>query len=118
MEKHCNPMCRNSFQIEHSSSLCSTRLALHPGSWVTRLAQGIVKFLTIEMHCDPTTRNTNYLTALHFAVVNGHLDIIHFFISDQNCDPILISQHGETLLHYVAQCGHLYIVKYLIDEQG
>ena len=39
----------------------------------------VVKFLTLEMHCDPTSRNANSDTALHLAVVNGHLDIIKFF---------------------------------------
>lgn len=35
----------------------------------------VVKLLTIEMHCNPTSRIANDLTALHCAVVNGHLDI-------------------------------------------
>ena len=36
-----------------------------------------VKFLALEMKCDPTSRNADNNTALHLAVENGHLDIIH-----------------------------------------
>ena len=77
-----------------------------------------MKFLTLEMHCDPTSRNANSDTALHLAVVNGHLDIIKFFISERNCDPNTPGQQDKIPLHYAAEFGHLHIVKYLIDEQG
>ena len=46
-----------------------------------------MKFLAVEMHCDPTSRNANKDTALHLAVMNGCLDVIHFLTSDLNCDP-------------------------------
>ena len=47
----------------------------------------IVKFLTLEMHCDPTSRNGHNASALHGAAEGGHLDIVQFFISGRNCDP-------------------------------
>ena len=73
----------------------------------------IVKFLTLEMNCDPTSRNAYNNTALHLAVVNGHLDIVQFFISDQKCDPnIPGGPCGGTSLHYAAECGRLHIIKY------
>ena len=57
----------------------------------------VVKFLTLEMHCDPISRNANSDTALHLAVMNGHLDIVQFFISDQHCDPNIPSHFGAVL---------------------
>ena len=67
----------------------------------------IVKFLTLEMHCDPTRRNAYNSTALQLAAMNGHLHIIKFFISDLNCDPNLPGQYGRTLLHYASEFSHL-----------
>ena len=67
----------------------------------------IVKFLTLEMHCDPTSRNAHNTTALHLAAGNGHLDIVRFIISEQNCDPNIPGRYGGTPLHYAAEFGHL-----------
>ena len=63
----------------------------------------IVKFLTIEMHCDPTSRNADNDTAL--AIMNGHSDVVQFFISDQNCDPKIPHEYGRTHLHRAATFG-------------
>ena len=71
----------------------------------------IIKFLTLEMHCDPTSRNGNSATALHLAVVEGHLDPI-FFISDHNCDLNIPGQYSRTPLHCAAELGHLHIVNF------
>ena len=78
----------------------------------------VVKFLTLEMNCDPTCTNADNVSALHLAVVNGHLDIVTFLVSDQYCDPNIPVQYGRTPLHYAAEFGHLHIVKYLVDKQG
>ena len=67
------------------------------------------------MHCDPTSRDENNDTALHLAVLEGHLDIVQFFISNQKCDPNIPGQYGGTLLHCAAEFGHLHIVKYLTE---
>ena len=69
------------------------------------------------MHCDPTSRNANSDTALHLAVMNGHLDIVQFFISDQHCDPNIPSYFGVTPLHYAVTKGHMDIVKFLTVEK-
>ena len=78
----------------------------------------IVKFLTLEKHCNPTFRNSDGATPIHGAAQQGHFDILKFFITDQNCSPNIPGQYGRTPLHYAAANGHLHIVKYLIDEQG
>ena len=77
----------------------------------------IVKFLTLKMNCDPTSRNADNVTALHLAVLEGLFNIIQIF--DQNCDPNIFSECDvPPLLHYAAECGHLHIVKYLTDKKG
>ena len=81
-------------------------------------AVDIVKFLTLETHCDPTSRNAGNVTALHVSAIKGHLDVLRFFTIDRNCDPNLAGQYGQAPLHYAATFGHLHIVKYLIDEEG
>ena len=78
----------------------------------------IVKFLTVEKHCDPMCKELDKNTPLHMAAANGHKDIVDFFVSDQNCDLNILGDRGGTPLHYAAEWGHLHIVKYLIDEQG
>ena len=35
----------------------------------------VVKFLTLETHCEPTSRDEDNDTALHLAVMNGHLGL-------------------------------------------
>ena len=74
----------------------------------------VVKFLILEMHCEPTSRNANNNIAVHL-VVKGHLNVIN---SDLNCDPNIPGQYDRTPLHCAAEFGHLHIVKYLTDEQG
>ena len=34
---------------------------------------GVVKFLTLEIHCDPKCRNGDNYTAIHIAAENGHI---------------------------------------------
>ena len=41
----------------------------------------IVKFLTLEMHCDSTSRNANNHT-VHLATMKGHLRMLQFLISE------------------------------------
>ena len=69
------------------------------------------------MNCDPTSRNANNDTALHFAVNSKRLDVVQFFISDQHCDPNICSDFGGTLLHYAVMMGHMNIVKFLTVEK-
>ena len=38
----------------------------------------IIKFLIVEMHCDPISRTSDNFTALHLAV---HLYVVQFLIS-------------------------------------
>ena len=63
-----DPMCRNSEQFT----------PLH----LTHNIE-IVKFLILEMHCDPTSRNAHNTTALHIAAIEGHLDIVPIHLQSE-----------------------------------
>ena len=47
----------------------------------------VVKFLTVEKHCDPMCKSLNLDTPLHSAVLGGHLEIVKFFIEKLKCSP-------------------------------
>ena len=107
VEKHRDSMCREpGYQ----------RTPLHMAALGGHIS--IIKFLILEMHCEPTSRDANNDTALHLAAVKGHLDIVQFFISDQKCNPKILGLNCASPLHRTAEYGHLHIVKYLTDEQG
>ena len=62
-------------------------------------------------------KNKWFVTPLHTAILNGHLNIVKFFISAKNCDPNIPGSAIQRLpLHAAAEGGHLHIVKYLTDE--
>ena len=47
----------------------------------------IVKFLTLEKHCDPMSRDRIGNTALHHAILNGQLETVKFLIEKLKCPP-------------------------------
>ena len=40
----------------------------------------IVKYLTQEMKINPSFRDSSNNTPLHYAALNGHIDVVDFFI--------------------------------------
>jgi len=54
-------------------------------------------------------------SALHLAVMNGHLEIVEYFIK---CDGVDIErkEYNDTLLHRAARAGHIDIAKLLLDH--
>jgi len=40
----------------------------------------IVKFLTVEKHCDPMCRDSKQDSPLHKAARNGHIDVVKFLL--------------------------------------
>ena len=47
----------------------------------------VVKFLILEIHCDPMSRSNNNSAALHLSILSGNSGLLQFFIADLNCDP-------------------------------
>ena len=125
-ERNCNPAClgwhgRTPLHDATDHSRGWTPLHISCG----RGGLSIVKFLTGEIEKykpmkdlmpSLTTKEKN--TPLHFAALNGHIDIVRFFITDLKCCPNIPGFCGRHPLHDAAEKGHLHIIKYLIDEQA
>ena len=73
----------------------------------------IVKFLTMEKHCDPMSQNFNSNTALHNAVMGGHLEVVMFFIEELKCPPDIPGQWNITPHQMAVHNDHFDIAKYL-----
>ena len=53
---------------------------------------------------------------MHYACLNGHLNITKYLITEDKCDPYCTTNRGLIPLHCACQNGHLEVVKYLITE--
>ena len=71
-----------------------------------------VKYLVGAISAD----RYGYVTALHFACSNGHLDLVKYLIEKCHCNPEAKDYVGWTPLYFASKEGHLDIVKYLIEE--
>ena len=72
-------------------------------------------FIINEQHCDPMTKDYEYMTPLHYASRYGHLNIAQYLINEQHCDSMTKDQLGRTPLHYACEFGHAHIVEYLLS---
>ena len=72
----------------------------------------IVKYLTLEQHCDPLCTNRENNT-LHHAASRGHLEVVKFFIETLHCPPDIRGWHNMTPLELAHSQGHHHVVKYL-----
>jgi len=74
---------------------------------------GIVKFLTLEKHCDSMSTNIYGNTALHIAVHFGHLEIVKFFVEVLECSPDILGLQNLTLLEMAEANNHPDVAQYL-----
>ena len=80
----------------------------------------VVKYL-VEMHHFNSVKDRSLQraaandTPLHYAALNGHLEVVRFFIEDMKCDPNCNGQYERTPLYLASGGGHLDVVKYLVD---
>ena len=75
-----------------------------------------MKFLTLEMHCDPMCRDSEQDTPLHKAARKDHIDIVKFLTLEMHSDPTSRNVHNATALHLAAENGHLDIVQFFTTE--
>ena len=73
----------------------------------------IVKFLTVEKHCDPMSQDILGNTVLHHAVLGGHLEIVKFLIEELKCPPDISGSCNKTPIHMAIHKNHLEIARYL-----
>ena len=74
-----------------------------------------VKRLTSMSH-NPMGKDEYNNTALHYAALNGRMEVLEYLIEDQGCNPASLGQYGMTPLHMAADQKHLSIVQFLISK--
>jgi len=74
----------------------------------------IVKFLTVEKHCDPMCTDIDQNTPLHLAAKGSHTDVVKFLTLEIHCDPTSRNTYNATALHLAVGKGHLNIVQLLL----
>ena len=77
----------------------------------------VVKYLIVELHCDPMDKNESGNTPLHYACSHGHLIIAQYLIREGHCNPSCGNNNGWTPLNYACHYGYLNIAQYLIGEE-
>jgi ankyrin repeat protein len=70
-----------------------------------------------EEHLSPLQKDKRGLTAVHYAAIGGHLNMLRYFIEDRGCNAACQGQDRWTPLHYAARNSHLLLVQYLIEKQ-
>ncbi|EDO49564.1 predicted protein [Nematostella vectensis] len=64
---------------------------------------------------DPSTANSDGITALHNSVCGNHLSIVQFLVQ-YGCDVNLPDSHGWTPLHCAAVNNNLKVVQFLVEH--
>ena len=73
----------------------------------------IVKFLTVEKHCDPLSQDIFHNTTLHHAVISGYLEIVKFLIEELKCPQDVLGLDDLTPLEIATNENHPEIAQYL-----
>ena len=73
-----------------------------------------VKDLVIKYKCDINSKDSNGRTALYYASINNHLEVVRYFINEQHCDPMTRDIYGNTPLHYACKYDHPQIAQFLL----
>jgi ankyrin repeat protein len=66
---------------------------------------------------DVTARGQNGHTALSYAAMFGHLEIVKWLVEEKEMQATIKNDAGRTALHDVACCGQVKVLKYLIQER-
>ena len=74
-----------------------------------------VKRLVLDCGVDPKIKDEEGDTPLHYAALEGHLDIVKLLL-EHGADPNVKDGFGETPLHFAALEGHLDVAKLLLEH--
>ncbi len=59
-----------------------------------------MKYFTVTLlQVDPQVKDKYVQTPLHYAALNGHLEVVKFLIEDMKCDPHATNNLGSVPLH-------------------
>jgi len=76
----------------------------------------VVRYLVEEKHADVNCQNIYGMTPLHFAAINGQLELVQFLF-DHSADVNCKDEEGRTPVH-LAACGDIEIVIFLAEHGG
>ena len=80
--------------------------------------RNVVTALVSVYNCAANCKDEWGHIPLHYAAINGHLEVVKYFIVELHCDPMdNKNRYGYTPLHYACRHGHLNIAQYLIREE-
>eukprot|EP00088_Acartia_fossae_P008522 TRINITY_DN14072_c0_g1_i3.p1 TRINITY_DN14072_c0_g1~~TRINITY_DN14072_c0_g1_i3.p1 ORF type:complete len:189 (-),score=27.59 TRINITY_DN14072_c0_g1_i3:91-657(-) len=76
----------------------------------------LTRVLTEGGHAMINDKDFKGMTALHWAAVKGHLDIVQYLIQNKADIDVKNDKAGETALHMSTRKGCAPVVKYLVQE--
>ena len=80
--------------------------------------RNIVIVLVSVYKCAANCKDKKGHIPLHYAALNGHLEVVKYFIVELHCDPMdKNNSYGRTPLHFACYHGNLNIAQYLIREE-
>ena len=103
----------NTFDIEHKARDFVRRLSIFDACRNNNLLA--VKIFVLTMNIDIEARNIFERTALHFASMSGHKEVVEFLLSKGSAIEAK-NVKGGTALHFASYSGHKEVVEYLLSK--
>ena len=105
-KQNCDPNCTS-----NDGSTC-----LHAASRGSCGQPEVIRYLVIEHNCSLLVKNMYGNSPLHFAALNGNLDVVKCAIEDMKCSPNCKGELERIPLHHAIEGGHIDVVKYLVNK--
>ena len=112
----CNPL--------YGNKKLETPLHCASGDGFFEIVKCLVSHLTIQFGSANTCEiimesvDLDGDTSLHYAALNGHVQIVRYYLEDLQMDPNIEGEWKQSPLHIASQQGYLEVVKCLTDEFG
>lgn len=74
--------------------------------------------LLLSEGADPMIADVNGFTALHFASLNGHANIVKLLLGKCKMNPDACNKLNRTALHCAAQNGYVEVIQVILDYDG
>jgi hypothetical protein len=76
----------------------------------------MLRWLVGTMGMDPATTDGNGASALHWAVIGGHLQSAQFLAALPQVDCAAVDYAGSNAAHYAACCGRVDVLLWLLES--
>ena len=74
--------------------------------------------LLLSEGADPMIADANGFTALHFASLNGHANIVKLLLGKCKMSPEVCNKLNRTPIHCAAQNGYIEVIKVILEYDG